>query len=83
MKTTYPNYVAVKVDAGQLFKLYKNKKFKSYNECYEILNTWFTTHPDSHCNGQYAIVEYTSQYNGKIITIVTETVETRLLTPKL
>lgn len=81
MKTTYPYYVAVKVDAGQLVKLYKNKKFKSYNECYETLNTWFTVYYDSYCNGQYAIIEYTSQYDGKIVTIVTDTVETRLLTP--
>ena len=81
MKTEYPYYVAVKVDAGQLVKLYKNKKFKLYNECYEILYDWFIAHPNSHCNGQYAIVEYTDHMNGKIVTIVTDTVETRLLTP--
>jgi hypothetical protein len=81
MKTTYPYYVAVKVDAGQLVKLYKYKKFESYNECYDILYNWFTLHPKSHSNGQYAIVEYTDYMNGKIVTIITETVENRLLTP--
>lgn len=81
MKTTYPYYVAVKVDAGQLVKVYRDKKFKSYGECYDILNKWFTVRPNPHNNGQYAIIEYTSQYDGKIVTIITETVETRLLTP--
>jgi hypothetical protein len=81
MKTIYPYYVAVKVDAGQLVKLYKHKKFESYNECYDILYNWFTLHSKSYSNGQYAIIEYTSQYDGKIITIITEAVENRLLTP--
>lgn len=81
MKTTYPYYVAVKIDAGQLVKVYRDKKFKSYSECYDILNNWFTLHQNSYCNGQYAIIEYTSQYDGKIVTIITETVETCLLTP--
>lgn len=80
-KTTYPYYVAVRVDAGQLVKLYKNKKFESYNDCYEKLFNWFIAYPNLHCNGQYAIVEYTDYMNGKIITIFTEAVENRLLTP--
>jgi hypothetical protein len=81
MKTTYPYYVAVKVDAGQLVKVYRDKKFKSYSECYNILNKWFVVHPNPHNNGQYAIIEYTSQYDGKIVTIITKAVETCLLTP--
>lgn len=81
MKTTYPYYVAVKVDAGQLVKVYRDKKFKSYSECYEALNNWSTFHQNTFCNGQFAIVEYTDYMNGKIVTIFTEAVETRLLTP--
>jgi hypothetical protein len=81
MKQIYPYYVAVKIAEGKLLKLYKDKKFKSYSECYEILNNWSTVHQNSYFNGQYAIVEYTSQYDGKIVTIITEAVETRLLTP--
>ena len=83
MKTTYPYYVAVKIAEGKLLKLYRDKKFKSYNECYDILTKWFTNHCDSFCNGQYAIIEYTSQYDGKIVTIITEAIVTHLLTPKL
>jgi hypothetical protein len=81
MKTTYPYYVAVKVDAGQLVKVYRDKKFKSYSECLVTLDNWFTVHQNSFCNGQFAIVEYTDYMNGKIVTIITETVENRLLTP--
>lgn len=81
MKTTYPYYVAVKVDAGQLVKVYRDKKFKSYSECLETLDSWFTVHQDSFCNGQFAIVEYTDYMNGKIVTIITEADETHLLTP--
>lgn len=81
MKITYPYYVAVKVEAGQLVKVYRDKKFKSYSECYDILNDWFTTHYDSFGNGQFAIVEYTDYMNGKIVTIITEAVQACLLTP--
>lgn len=81
MKTEYPYYVAVKVDAGQLVKVYRDKKFKSYSKCFETLDYWFTLHQNSFCNGQFAIIEYTSQYDGKIVTIITEAVETHLLTP--
>ena len=81
MKTEYPYYVAVKVDEGKLLKLYRDKKFKSYSECYDILNNWFSEHYDSFGNGQFAIVEYTDYMNGKIVTIITEAVENSLLTP--
>lgn len=81
MKTTYPYYVAVKVEAGQLVKVYRDKKFKSYSECYDILNYWFSVHYDSFGSGQFAIVEYTDYMNGKIVTIITRAVETNLLTP--
>lgn len=81
MKTTYPYYVAVKVDAGQLVKVYRDKKFKSYSECLVTLDNWFTVHQNSFCNGQFAIIEYTDYMNGKIVTIITEAEETHLLTP--
>ena len=81
METSYPYSVAVKVDAGQLVKVYRDKKFKSYSECFETLDYWFTLHQNSFCNGQFAIIEYTSQYDGKIVTIITEAEETHVLTP--
>lgn len=83
MKTEYPYYVAVKIDEGKLLKLYRDKKYKSYNECYEILNDFFAQYPNSYCNNQYAILEYTSHMECKIITIITKTREICLLNPKV
>ena len=76
---TYPYYIAAKVDAGQLVKVYKDKKFKSYNDCYDALQRWATNYPKSYGKGQFVIVEYTSYYECRIITIFTNTFETNLL----
>lgn len=80
MKTEYPYYVAVKVDAGKLVKVYKDKKFQSYNDCYNsFFNGWASTYHKSFSNGQYAIVEYTSSYECRIVTIFTNTVVIHLV----
>lgn len=78
-KTTYPYYVAVKVSGGQLLKVYKDKKFETYNDCYDSLQRWATHYPKSYREGQYAIVEYTSSYECRIVTIITNTIETNLV----
>lgn len=80
MKTEYPYYVAVKISAGQLVKVYKDKKFKSYDDCYNSFHEgWASTYHKFFSNGQYAIVEYTSSYECRIVTIFTNTVETNLV----
>lgn len=79
MKTEYPYYVAVKVEAGKLLKVYRDKKFKSYDDCYNSFQGWVSTYHKSFSNGQYAIVEYTSYYECRIVTIFTNTVETNLV----
>lgn len=76
---TYPYYVAVKISAGQLVKVYKDKKYKSYNDCYNSFQEWASTCHKSFSNGQFAIVEYTSNYECRIITIFTNTIETNLV----
>ena len=79
MKTEYPYYVAVKVDAGKLIKVYRDKKFKTYTDCYNSFMGWASTYHKSFSNGQYAIVEYTSYYECRIVTIFTNTIETNLV----
>ena len=80
MKTEYPYYVAVKVDAGKLVKVYKDKKFKSYDDCYNsFFHGWASTYHKFFSNGQYAIVEYTSSYESRIVTIFTNTIDTNLV----
>lgn len=76
---TYPYYTAAKVDVGQLVKVFKDKKFKSYNDCYDALQRWASTYHKFFSNGQYAIVEYTSHYECRIVTIFTNTIETKLV----
>lgn len=77
---TYPYYVAVKISAGQLVKVYKDKKFKSYDDCYNsFFHGWASTYHKFFSNGQYAIVEYTSSYECRIVTIFTNTIETNLV----
>ena len=39
MKTEYPYYVAVKINSGQLVKVYKDKKFKTYEDCYNAIRS--------------------------------------------
>lgn len=79
MKTDYPYYVAVKIDAGKLVKIYKDKKYKTYTECYDKLMHWLKVYFNCYMNGQYAILEYTSQYDCRIVTIITDTIETNLI----
>jgi hypothetical protein len=80
MKTDYLYYVAVKIDAGKLVKIYKDKKFKTYIDCYNSFHEgWASTYHKFFSNGQYAILEYTSQYDCRIVTIFTDTIETNLI----
>ena len=79
MKTDYPYYVAVKIDAGKLVKIYKDKKYKTYAECYDKLMHWLKVYFNCYMNGQYAILEYNSQYDCRIVTIITDTIETNLI----
>ena len=79
MKTDYPYYVAVKIDAGKLVKIYKDKKYKTYAEWYDKLMHWLKVYFNCYMNGQYAILEYTSQYDCRIVTIFTDTIETNLI----
>ena len=78
-KQTYPYYVPVKISSGQLLKIYKDKKFKSYTESYDVLQYWFKKYQKNFYEHQYAILEYIDQYDCKIVTIFTKGIETRLL----
>ena len=79
MSQTYPYYIPVKISSGQLLKVYKDKKFKSYNESYDVLQDWFKKHPKGFYEHQYGILEYTDQYECKLITIFTKGIERKLL----
>lgn len=74
-KTTYPYFTSAKVDAGQLVKINKNKKFKTYQECYDDLSLWFKRHPKSYEEGQFAVIEYVDLYQSFIKTVITKKIE--------
>ena len=46
-KQTYPYYIPVKIYSGQLLKVYKDKKYKTYIEAYNSLLSWSKSYPKS------------------------------------
>ena len=77
MKTEYPYYVSARVYSGQLQKVFKTAKYKTYDDCYLALKRWLFRIKSN--EGQYVILQYTSSYECKILTIITDNVETKLI----
>jgi len=85
---TYPYYVSAFMDAGVLRKIFNNTKFKSYNSVvnatkkrYEALAN-ITKH-NSFFTSQVAILEYTEEYKGRIVTLFTDGNEVEISMPKV
>lgn len=78
-KQTYPYYIPVKIYSGQLLKVYKDKKYKTYIEAYNSLQSWFKSYPKSFNEKQYGILEYIDQYDCRIVTIFTKGREIKLI----
>lgn len=78
-KQIYPYYVPVKVNSGQLLKIYRDKKFKTYKESYNVLQNLSQKYQKSFYENQYGILKYTDQYECKLITIITKGIETILI----
>ena len=84
---TYPYYVAAFMDAGILRKIFNDKKFKTHDEAvnamknkYEQLSKiWGGKNP--FFENQIAILEYTQEYKGRIVTLFTNGNEVEILTP--
>ena len=70
--TNYPYYIAATYEAGILktigFGIYKSKKFKTWSDCAEAIRTRYLTRPHTK-DDQILILEYTSQYQSKIIDV--------------
>ena len=74
MAQIYPYYVVARIDAGQMVKIFHDKKFNSYmaavdamNRKYESLRKVYNRNIME--DSQIVILEYTKQYQGKICTI--------------
>lgn len=70
--TEYPYYIAVTYDAGLLkkikFGVQSGRKFKTWSDCAEAIRNRYEKFPDTK-NQQILILEYTNQYESKIIEI--------------
>lgn len=69
--TKYPYYIAVYFDAGILRKIFNDHKFVCYNCCMDAVrklleNKW----KKRIFERQIVILEYTDQYQGKIINVI-------------
>jgi len=80
---TYPYYVAVHIDSGQMVKMFRGKKFKTFLECAEAIRKWSTNHPDIWKDWQIAILEYTDLYQSRIRNIWTNGVCTKIKLEKI
>ena len=78
-KQTYPYYIPVKIYSGQLLKVYKDKKYKTYTEAYNSLQFWSKSYPKCFNEKQYGILEYIDQYDCRIVTIFTKGREIKLI----
>ena len=86
---TYPYYISAYIDAGILRKIFNDKKFKTYNDAvnatknrYERLSKIWGG-KNHFFDNQIAILEYTQQYQGRIVTLFTNGNEVEILTPKV
>jgi len=89
MTQSYPYYIATFMDAGVLRKIFNDSKFKTYNKCvdatiahYERLAKIYKGDNRFYKN-QIAIIEYTEEYKGRIVTLFTNGNKVEISTPKV
>lgn len=86
---TYPYYISAYIDAGILRKIFNDKKFKTYNDAVNAMqNKYERLSKISGCKNlffknQIAILEYTQEYKGRIVTLFTDGNEVEISTPKV
>ena len=86
---TYPYYISAFIDAGILRKIFNDKKFKTYNDAVNAMTNKYERL--SKINGgknlffknQIAILEYTQEYKGRIVTLFTNGNEVKISIPKV
>ena len=86
---TYPYYVATFMDAGILRKIFNDKKFKTYNEAVNAMKNKYEQlskiwgGKNLFYENQIAILEYTQEYKGRIVTLFTNGNEVEISMPKV
>ena len=86
---TYPYYISVFMDAGILRKIFNDKKFKTYNEAVNAMKNKYEQlskiwgGKNLFFENQIAILEYTQEYKGRIVTLFTNGNEVEISIPKV
>ena len=86
---TYPYYAAIFMDAGILRKIFNDKKFKTYNEAVNAMKNKYERlskiwgGKNLFFENQIAILEYTQEYKGRIVTLFTNGNEVEISIPKV
>lgn len=88
MAQNYPYYIPVQMDSGILRKLFTNKKFKTHNDAVEAMTNRYKnlaeiTNHNSFLTTQNAILEYTEEYQGRIVSLYTDGEYTFVKIPKI
>lgn len=86
---TYPYYVATFMDAGVLRKIFNDKKFKTHDEAVNAMKNKYEQlskiwgGKNLFYENQIAILEYTQEYKGRIVTLFTNGNEVEISMPKV
>ena len=89
MAQNYPYYVATFMDAGVLRKIFNDTKFKTYNKCVVATKNRYEQYSkfwggkNAFYEVQVAILEYTKEYQGRIVTLFTDGNEVKISMPKV
>ena len=72
--TEYPYYVVARIDAGQMVKIFGDRKFKSYVSAVDAMHKKYERLSKAFGHSmfelsQIVIIEYTKQYQGKICSM--------------
>ena len=75
---TYPYFTLVRIDAGQMVKLFVNRKYNSYIDAVIAISKYAENHSEVWKTNQYAILKYENLYQSRIQTIFTNDICTNI-----
>lgn len=67
----YPYYTVASIESGQMQKLFRDKKYPTNSEATAALGRWANKHKKSFETMQFVTIEYSSQFQSKILGIYT------------
>ena len=88
MAQNYPYYTVARIDAGQMVKIFNDKKFKSYMSAVDAMHNKYESFSKIMGNNmfkrsQIVILEYTNIYQGKICSIYSFGNHIKIMDPEI